>query len=70
MFARSRLVAQPTNRRVKFCLRMHAGAALEPDANLASGFELSDPRFFFVQHALPELVATLEALSANLCDGD
>ena len=45
---------------------MHAGAAIEPDANfvLAGGFELGDPPFFFVQHALPELAATLaEAVS-------
>src|SRR5260221_13798229 len=62
MFARLCLFAQPTNRRVKFCLRMHARAAIEPHANfvLAGGFELGDPRFFFVRHALPELAATLD----------
>jgi hypothetical protein len=34
-----------------------ARAAIEPDANfvLAGGFELGDPPFFFVQHALPKL---------------
>src|SRR5262249_40935968 len=61
-FVRSCLLAQPTDRRVKFCLRMHAGAAIEPDANfvLAGGFELGDPPLFFVRHALTELVATLD----------
>jgi hypothetical protein len=34
-----------------------ARAAIEPDANfvLAGGFELGDPPFFFVRHALPKL---------------
>jgi hypothetical protein len=61
-FARSCPLAQPTDRRAKFCLRMHAGAAIEPDANfvLASGFELGDPPFFFVRHWPPEFAATLD----------
>jgi hypothetical protein len=41
---------------------MHAGAAIEPDANfvLAGGFELGDPSFFFVQHWPLEFAATLD----------
>jgi hypothetical protein len=40
--ARSCLLAQPTNRRVKFCLWMDAGAAIEPIAQFAlpDGFAL------------------------------
>jgi len=60
--ARSCLLAQPTNRRVKFCLWMDAGAAIEPIAQFAlpDGFELGDPLFLFVQHWSPEFAATLE----------
>jgi hypothetical protein len=61
--ARSCLLAQPTNRRVKFRLWMEAGAAIEPIAEFAlpDGFELGDPIFlFFIRHWSPEFAATPE----------
>lgn len=60
--ARSRLLAQPTNSRVKFRLWMDAGAAIEPIAQfrLPDGFELGDPLFLFIQHWSPEFAATPE----------
>jgi hypothetical protein len=60
--ARSCLLAQPTNRRVKFRLWMDAGAAIEPIAQFAlpDGFELGDPILLFIQHWSPEFAATPE----------